>query len=368
MNPCLLSARVRKEFAATGPQSFELDVSLEIPAGITILFGASGAGKTTLLDCLAGLIRPDIGRIAIGDAVLFDSAAGVHVLPQRRQIAYVFQTLALFPHLTVAQNVGYGVAHLAAAERRARVLEILASFRIAHLRGRKPGEISGGERQRAALARSLVTSPRLLLLDEPLSGLDAAVKSALMTDLRAWNTARRIPILYVTHSREEVFALGERVIAIESGRIFAEGTPQEVLEAPRRERLAQLAGFENLFDADILELHEAQGTMLARIDGSAVTLEVPLGHAAPGARVRLAIRAGDILLASDAPRGLSARNILLGTIAALAPRGTLVEAIVDCGPRFVAHITPGACQALDLAPGRRAWLIVKTHSCHLAYN
>jgi molybdate transport system ATP-binding protein len=365
MSTPLLSARVRKGFAAVGAQPFALDVSLGIPAGITILFGASGAGKTTLLDCLAGLVRPDEGHIAIGDEVLFDSAAGVDVSPQRRQIAYVFQTLALFPHLTVEQNVGYGVDDLPAAVRRARVLEILESFRIAHLRSRKPSEISGGERQRAALARSLVTSPRFLLLDEPLSALDAAVKSALITDLRAWNAARRIPILYVTHSREEVFALGERVIAIENGCISVEGTPQEVLEAPRRERLAQLAGIENFFDADIVELHEAQGTMLARIDGSAVTLEVPLADAAPGGRVRLAIRAGDILLASEAPHGLSARNILPGTIAALQPQGTLVEAIVDCGARFVAHITPGSCQALDLVPGRRAWLIVKTHSCHL---
>jgi molybdate transport system ATP-binding protein len=365
MKALALHARVRKEFAAGGPHRFALDVSMEALPGITILFGASGAGKTTFLDCLAGLVRPDDGHIAIGDAILFDAATRTDLPPQRRQIAYVFQTLALFPHLNVEQNVAYGLKGLSAVERCARTREILDSFHIAHLGGRRPEEISGGERQRAALARSLVASPRLLLLDEPLSGLDAVTKSALISDLRAWNAAHEIPVLYVTHSRGEVFALGERVIALESGRVVVQGTPQEVLEAPRLERMAQLAGFENLFDAHVLELHEALGTMLAQIDGSAAALEVPLGHAKPGASVRLAIRAGDILLASEAPRGLSARNILSGTIVALEPRGMLVEATVDCGARFVAHVTPGACQSLSLAPGQRAWLIVKTHSCHL---
>ena len=365
MNSPALSAHIRKEFAAAGPQRFALDVSLEVPAGITILFGASGAGKTTLLDCLAGLARPEEGRIAVGDELLFDAETEIDLSPQRRRVAYVFQMLALFPHLTVEQNAGYGLASFPSAERRARVLEILKSFRIAHLRRRKPDEISGGERQRTALARSLVTSPRLLLLDEPFSALDAVTKSSLIADLRAWNAERRIPILYVTHSREEVFALGEHVIALENGRILAQGTPQEVLDAPHRKRMAQLAGFENIFDARILELHEGHGTMLARIDGGEAALEIPLGDAMPGEQIRIAIRAGDILLANEAPHGLSARNILPGTIAALEPRGTLVEATVDCGARFLAHVTPGACQSLGLAPGQRAWLIVKTHSCHL---
>jgi molybdate transport system ATP-binding protein len=374
----MLSAGIRKTLSRPGSPAFSLDVALEAPPGIIILFGASGAGKTTLLDCLAGLAIPNEGRIVLDGAVLFDSAAGINLAPQRRHIAYVFQTLALFPHLTVEENVSYGLTHLASAERRKHTLEILESFRVVHLLQRKPAEISGGERQRVALARSLVTSPRLLLLDEPLTALDAAVKSAIIADLRDWNAARRIPILYVTHSREEVFALGERVLILESGRIVAQGTPQEVLEAPRREPIAQLAGFENFFDAQIIELHEAQGTMLARLDArlparaglpvgsrGAADLEIPLGHACAGDRVRLAIRAGDILLATEPPRGLSARNILPGKILALETQGALVCVTVDCGARFTAHLTPGACRALSLAPGRPVWLIVKTHSCHV---
>ena len=148
-----LSARLSKEFRAPGSPPFLLDVKLEAPPGITILFGASGAGKTTLLDCLAGLARPEEGRLTLGDSVLFDSAGKTSLPLQRRRIAYVFQTLALFPHLTVERNVGYGLAHLASAERRVRTLEILELFRVAHLLERKPSEISGGERQRVALAR-----------------------------------------------------------------------------------------------------------------------------------------------------------------------------------------------------------------------
>ncbi len=226
-----LTARVRKEFRGGRVTTFVLDVSLEIPAGISILFGPSGAGKSTLLDCIAGLARPEAGRIAAGDRVLFDSATATHLPPQKRHLAYVFQELALFPHLTVEENAGYGLAHLPEGERRSRVREILESFHVGALRSRKPGQISGGERQRVALARSLVTSPRVLLLDEPLSALDADVKAAIVEDLRAWNAARRLPILYVTHSREEVDALGERMIALDAGRVVAEGAPREVLGA-----------------------------------------------------------------------------------------------------------------------------------------
>ena len=263
------------------------------------------------------------------------------------------------------ENAGYGLAHLPEEERRARVGEILESFRVASLAARKPGEISGGERQRVALARSLVTSPRVLLLDEPLSALDAAVKAEILEDLRAWNASRRLPILYVTHNRDEVDALGERMIALERGRVVAQGTPRDVLGAPRQKRLAQAAGFENFLDATVLNLREADGVMRVRLEGTAVEFEAPLADAAPGQRVRLAIRAGDILLATQRPAGLSARNVLPGRIAALEERGALVRAQVDCGARFLVHVTPGAVRNLSLTAGMPVWLIVKTHSCHL---
>ncbi len=365
VNSKMLKARIRKERDRAGASSFILNVSVEVSPGITILFGASGAGKSTLLDCLAGLARPDEGRITTGSDVLFDSAAGVHVPAPKRRIAYVFQTLALFPHLSAEENVAYGLRDLPEAERRGRVEAILQAFRVEKLRRQKPGKISGGEKQRIALARSLVTEPRVLLLDEPLTGLDAELKAAIVDDLRAWNTAKEIPILYVTHSRDEVDALGDRVIALDNGCVVSSGVPMEVLNAPRRKKLAQAAGFENLLSATVLDLREVDGVMRVRLGESACEIEVPLGYAVAGSRVQVAIRAGDILLATERPCGLSARNVIDGRIVSLEQRGTMVIARVDCGVTFVVHITPGAVRALELAAGRPVWLVLKTHSCHL---
>jgi molybdate transport system ATP-binding protein len=365
VNASTLTARVQLQRSRAGSTPFLLDVSIQVPAGITILFGPSGAGKSTLLDCIAGLARPNAGRIVVGELALFDSQAGMNLSPQARRIAYVFQTLALFPHMSAEENIYYGLEGIPQQERDARVDDILKAFRVEKLRARKPAEISGGERQRIALARSLVTQPRVLLLDEPLSGLDAELKAAIVDDLRAWNMARRIPILYVTHTREEVDALGERVIAMDRGRVITTGTPMEVLEAPRHKRLAQAAGFENLLSGTVVDLREADGVMRVRLNESRCEIEVPLGYAAAGDRVHLAIRAGDILLATSQPHDLSARNVLEGKIVAMEQRGTLVRARVNCGVEFNVHLTPGAVRSLSLAEGARVWLVLKTHSCHL---
>jgi molybdate transport system ATP-binding protein len=364
VKPASLAARVRKERPSAGGTHFVLDVSIEISSGVTILFGPSGTGKSTLLDCLAGLLRPDQGRIAVGEYVLLDLERGIDLPSQQRRIAYVFQALALFPHMSVNQNVAYGLADLPEPQRLARVKEALEAFRVDKLWKRKPTEISGGERQRVALARSLVTLPRALLLDEPLTGLDAELKSSMVADLRAWNAAHNIPILYVTHSREEVDALGERVIAMDHGHIVSEGSPGDVLDAPRRARLAQAAGFENLLSGSVVDLREPDGVMRVRLADRRCEIEVPLGYARLGDRVRIAIRAGDILLATELPNALSARNLLQGKITSLERRGNIVVVRVDCGVEFIVHVTPGAERELELAAGKRAWLVLKTHSCH----
>ncbi len=358
--PDALTVQLRKSFASG---SFELNLSFSIPPGIAILFGPSGAGKTTLLDCIAGLSTPDSGRIAVGRQVFFDD--GLNIPVRKRKIGYVFQDLALFPHLSVEKNVHYGLARQNADERRRRCDAMLESFRIFDLRKRKPAEISGGERQRVALARALVTDPCLLLLDEPLAALDAATKAKILQDLRAWNQAHRIPILYVTHSREEVFALGERVLVLEHGRMIAQGTPHEVMTAPRQETVAQLAGFENIFNATVVAAHEDRGTMTCRLAGSNVELETPLVRAEVGSALRVGIRAGDILLATVHPKGLSARNVLPGRMVSLAQRDVIVAAQVNCGVEMEVHLTLAARDALGLQPGREVWLVVKTHSCHL---
>ena len=359
-----LAARIRKSFAHKG-SGFVLDVEFSALPGITILFGASGAGKTTLLDCLAGLVIPDAGQIVVGDSLLFDSQRGKNLPIARRQIGYVFQNLALFPHLTVEKNIQYGLGGIPAREREQRSSSMLKAFRVEHARRRRPQEISGGERQRVALARALVIEPRLLLLDEPLAALDAATKSRILEDLRGWNQAHRIPILYVTHSRDEVFALGERVVVLEQGRIMAQGTPHEVMSAPRQESVAQLLGFENIFEATVIAAHEERGTMTCRLARTSVELETPLLRAPIGANLRVGIRAGDVLLATEQPRGLSARNILPGRLVGLERHDVIVTAKVDCGVEMEAHLTLAARDSLNLAAGSTVWLIVKTHSCHL---
>ena len=365
-NPAL-SAGIRKRFAST-EREFSLDVEFNAGPGFTILFGPSGAGKTTLLDCVAGLATPDAGRISIAERILFDANTSVQVPVARRGVGYVLQDLALFPHLTVEQNTEYGLAHLPRSARKQRATAMLQEFRIDHLRQQLPGKISGGERQRVALARALVTDPRILLLDEPLAALDASTKARIIDDLRRWNQVHRIPILYVTHSREEVMALGERVLLMDQGRIIAQGRPHEVLRAPLQETVAQLAGFENIFDAIVESVHEDRGTMTCRLPGetgSSVLLETPLIRAEAGSRLRVGIRAGDILLAIAKPVGLSARNVIAGRLVSLERRDMIISARVDCGVEMEVYLTLAARDALQLEADREVWLVIKTHSCHL---
>jgi molybdate transport system ATP-binding protein len=361
-----LQVRLSKRHT-TEARAFTLEVDLSITPGFTILFGPSGAGKTTLLDCVAGLTGPESGRIAIGDRVLFDSTQNIDRAVAKRRVGYVFQTLALFPHLTVQENVEYGLVHLPHAERISRASAILQAFRIAHLANQSPRRISGGESQRTALARTLVTDPDVLLLDEPLAALDAHTKTKIIDDLRQWNRAHRIPVLYVTHSREEVFALGERVIVLDAGRITAQGTPHEVIEAPHQETVAQLVGIENAFDAVVDAISPERGTMTCRIDGDGgpVLLETPLVRGGVGSSLRVGIRAGDILLATIPPVGLSARNVIPGRIASLDRRDVIVTARVKCRVEMEVHLTLAARDSLQLEPGKEVWLVIKTHSCHL---
>jgi molybdate transport system ATP-binding protein len=362
-SPNGLAVALHKHFS-NGASHFTLDVAFTIAPGITIIFGPSGAGKTTLLDCVAGLATPDSGRIAVGGRILFDQASKTNVPVQNRNAGYVFQDLALFPHLTVGKNVEYGLT-AANNERRKKSDAVLESFRIADLRNRKPSEISGGERQRVALARALVTDPCVLLLDEPMAALDAATKSKIIADLRSWNALHDIPILYVTHNREEVFALGDRVLVLENGRIIADGTPHGVMTAPRRESMAQLIGFENIFHAAVTAAHEERGTMTCHIADSNVELETPLLRAEQASKLFIGIRARDILLATVQPVGLSARNVIPGRVLSLAQRDVIVVVRVNCGVEMEVHLTLAARDSLALQPGREVWLIVKTHSCHL---
>lgn len=353
-----LSVLVRKKL-----DLFDLELNVQPPSGITMLFGPSGSGKTTLLKCLAGLIRPDQGLIKLRDQVLYSSSDKINVPTAKRKIGYVFQDLALFPHLTARQNIGYGIGK-DVGDRARRIDAVLEAFRIMHLGDRKPSEISGGEKQRVALARALVTEPKALMLDEPLSALDPAIKAHLLDDLRQWISSRDLPVLYVTHSREEVFALGQNVVALEGGRVVGRGTPREVLSGHRHHSVAEWGQVENIFEGTIASIHEQQGTMT--FHNGTLELEVPLGHARLGDLVKVGVNASDILIATTKPVGLSARNQLVGRVVSLEQRDALVRIRTEsASTTFEAHLTRGAVQSLGLQVGSTVWVVIKTHSCFL---
>lgn len=342
---------------------FQLEAKLTVSPGVTVIVGRSGAGKTTLLRCIAGLSNPEEGRIAIGDHVLFDSRKKIRLDPARRGVAFVFQDLALFPHLSVEENIMYGLRRVDAAERRMR--EIMASFQIEHLGRRFPREISGGEQQRVALARSLVTEPSVLLLDEPLSSLDPHTKVLIVDDLRRWNKTRRIPILYVTHDHDELLALGDRAIVLERGKIVTDGAPLDVISNPFRSATAPKERFENVFDATVVERREQDGTMVCELTGTSIQLEAPLAQAAVGSEVCVGIRADDILVASSQPAILGDCNVIRGKITRVERSGAMAEARVSCGAEFRVHLAPRAIEPRGLDTSADIWMMIRTRACHL---
>jgi len=341
---------------------FELSCAFQVEREVVVLFGASGAGKTSILECIAGFRRPERGRIEIGGRVLFDAASGVCVPVHLRRVGYLSQQPALFPHMTVGENIAYGLHDIAAVEREGRVRSIMERFQIAALSGRRPGKISGGEQQRAALARALVCDPEVLLLDEPLSALDGRLKSVLLELLFDWQRERGVPMLYVTHDPQEAYSLARRLLVVELGRITADGDPRNVLESPVSREQASRAGYENLLEAVVEERHLELGTMTCRIAHD-LRLETPLADAQAGDAVTLALRAGDILVATESPRGLSARNLVPGVVELVEERGGMVELSVRCGATLLrVHVTRGARQSLALEAGRAVWLVIKTQS------
>jgi len=360
-------------------QQFPLACTFEAQREVVVLFGASGAGKTSVLDSIAGFRTPIRGQITIGDRVLFCSESGINLPPRHRRVGYLSQQPALFPHLSVRQNVEYGLLDLPQAERDERVGAILERFRIAALASRRPAKISGGEQQRVALARTLVCEPELLLLDEPLSALDLGLKSLLLESLFEWQRERAVPMLYVTHDQSEAYSLSRRVLVLEKGRVVADGEPHRIFSAPFSRERAELSGYENIFDAVVEETHSSLGTMTCRITESNLLLEAPLANKTAGDAACLALRAGDILVAISCPSGISARNLLPGRIRVIEDRAGMVELRVQCGAarrdakdsiaqgkaqmtEFCVHVTRGALQNLALQAGQDVWLVIKTHS------
>src|SRR3989440_9184584 len=241
-----------------------IQVQLRRPAdafSITVFFGPSGAGKSTTLRCLAGLDRPERGTIHFGNEIWFDAARNIFFPPQRRRIGYLFQDYALFPHLRVVHNIGYGLGNIAAPERRQRIEEITALLGLTGLENHYPRQLSGGQQQRVALARALVCRPRLLLLDEPLSALDAPTREHLRRQLRHWLVALRMSTILVTHDRIEALALGDHLVVFDAGRVCQSGSVQEVFSAPVDRAVARIVGVDTIEPGKILQVTDGFATI-----------------------------------------------------------------------------------------------------------
>lgn len=306
----MIDARIRKRFpAAKDSAAFELDIHLKTTSPVTVLFGPSGSGKTLTLDAIAGFITPDEGRIVAKDALLFDVAAKVSLSPQQRRCGYVFQNYALFPHMTLKQNLSFAAERLPRSDRRGRIAEMLHQFRLSEVSGRKPHELSGGQKQRASIARALLAEPRVLLLDEPARGLDPALRSELYSLLNQIPDNFRVPVILVSHDLEECFELGDQMVVIDNGRIAQSGQPAEILDTPANAAVARLLDRHNLIPAEIVALDPARQLSKLRCyptaeDGFEIIAPYLPGHLL-GARVTIAIRT-DRLVASpadQAPQG-----------------------------------------------------------------
>jgi len=293
----MLQARLRKTFLPKPDSAgFSLDLEFSATAGVTVLFGPSGAGKTLVLDSIAGFVEPSEGRILLDDDILFDGAARVNLAPQRRHCGYVFQNYALFPNMTLRENLEFAAERRPRLERHRRVNEMLEKFRLAAAAGRRPHEVSGGQRQRCSIARALIGAPKLLLLDEPATGLDAPLRTEFYGVLRQVQEEFNTPMLLVTHDLDECFELGEEMLVLRDGKIVQVGTPREILDQPANLEVARLLGAFNLLEGEIRSLDP--GRNISRVLVGEFEIEGPYfpGHL-KGDHVTLCVRPEQLAVA-----------------------------------------------------------------------
>lgn len=339
---------------------FTLDAAFTAPAAaVTALYGPSGAGKSTIAAAIAGLLPQAEGRVVLGDRVLLDSARRVKAPAHRRRVAVVFQEGRLFPHLSVAGNLGYGLRRAGASASADRLAEIAALLGLQGLLARRPATLSGGERQRVALGRALLACPELLVLDEPLASLDQARRAELLRYLERLREVERLAMVYVSHAVDEVARLADQVVALEAGRVLDAGPVADVFanlamgpDAAARGAVAvlfaQAMGEDAAFGLTELAIGEAR-------------LAAPAMAAQPGTLVRLRIDPRDVILARRRPEALSASVVLAGRIRAIAEHGAMAHVRLDvAGQALVAHITRRSLAGLGLAAGEAVFAVVKS--------
>src|SRR5258706_16354075 len=339
---------------------FTLDAAFEFGESpcVTALFGPSGAGKSTVLAAIAGLFRPQSGRIALGGEVLFDSERRIFVPARDRRVGIVFQDARLFPHMNVHANLLYGWRRAAARAQDQTIDAVIALLRLEPLLARRPRTLSGGERARVALGRALLMSPRALLLDEPLTALDAPRKAEILPYLERLVEETKIPMLYVSHALDEVTRLADRMVVLSEGRVVAEGSLFDVTA-----RLDLFTGKHLLpgavLEAEIAGHDAAHGLTELAFDGE--ILVVPRIVRAIGDRVRIRIDADDVMLALTRPEGVSANNVLAGSVAAIREDGPNADVQLQLKDAFlIARITRRSLERLRLKPGTDVFALIKS--------
>jgi molybdate transport system ATP-binding protein len=342
--------------------AFRLQAAFASDAPVTALFGRSGCGKSTVLNLVAGLLRPDRGRIAIGERVLFDSASGVDVAPEKRRIGYVFQDGLLLPHLKVRQNLSYGRFFTPADARWADFDRIVALLDLAPLLERRPHRLSGGEKQRVAIGRALLASPQLLLMDEPLASLDAGRRGEILYYIERLRDEVGVPILYVSHEIEEVVRLAGQMVLLSDGKIAACGPVHELMGRIELRRLIGRYEGGAVIEARVAAQDLKSG--LARLAFPGGELIVPDVDALVGEALRIRVRARDVSIAIEEPRGISVLNCFRGRIAEIGSEpGASVDVRIDvAGTPILARITRHSAERLRLAPGQEVWALVKAVS------
>ena len=343
--------------------SFTLDVDIRCAYPVTALFGPSGAGKSTLLNLLVGLDNPDEGEIVIGEDVVFSSDRGIRVAPDLRGIGCVFQDELLFPHLTVRQNLLYGYSLLPAEVRRIQPDDVIDLLDLSARLDHRPARLSGGERQRVALGRALLRSPRLLILDEPLSALDQGLKNRILPYLRHIRDALGLPMLYVSHSVGDILQLTGQVAILSEGRCVAQGDFFDVAHHETVTPLLGDYGFENVLQVEVEENDADAG--VSRVSFRDQVIKIPLCEESAGTRLFIGVRANDIILSRTEPRGLSLRNALRGRVGDVRRTGTLAMVSVDVGKRLLVEVTPEAVPELGLEEGEEVYCLVKAHSIRI---
>ena len=337
---------------------FELDATLESDAPITGLFGPSGCGKTTLLEAIAGTIRPQEGRIEIDGKVLYSSAERVSVSPKSRRCGYVFQDDRLFPHLNVRDNILFGYRRIPSGARRFELGEIVSLLGLDSMLARRVTELSGGERRRTSLARALLYSPRILLLDEPLTGLDRPLRRRVLGYLLRIKEVLDIRMLYVSHTFSDLLALADVMCVMRDGRIVGTGPPHSLLADVVDDEGA--GPLETVIRGRIAEVHPPDGTATFEADG--LDLRVPCEGMQAGEIVLVTIRAEDVIVAVDSQPITSARNVIAGRVTEVRHLASRVVLRVDAGPGVLVEVTESAARELKLEPGRDVFLLLKTRS------